>query len=83
MCFTIENARTVVQAFDKALGEIEDEATKVKQGSSVVEGIEVPLSILTSKHILDSDEDDDEDDAFDDDGESPRKRQKMGYEEMD
>lgn len=69
MCFTCDNARTAVQAFDEALREVEQKASEVSA--------EVPLSILTgTKNKLDSDDDDDDD-------ESPNKRPKVSYEEMD
>lgn len=72
LCFTCDNARTAVKAFDEALREVEDESTRVTDSSG---DITVPISIITSKHKLDSDEDDDFDFSF--------KRQKIGYEDMD
>lgn len=34
MCFTCDNARTFVQAFDQALTEVENKATEVSQETS-------------------------------------------------
>ena len=80
MCFTCDNARTVVQAIDVTLREIETEASRVGLTSqSTGPAIEVPLNILTSSkpiHSLNSDEDED-------DSESPSKRPRISYEEMD
>ena len=73
MCFTCDNARMLVQAIDKTLTEIEEEATRMAPGGG--EQIQVPLSILTGqKHSLDSDEEDDLDSS---------KRIRCSYEEMD
>lgn len=76
MCFTCDNARTAVKAFDEALSEVETEATRAVQESN--SDITVPISILSDhyKHKLDSDEDDDEY-GF------SNKRRKIGYEDMD
>lgn len=77
MCFTCDNARHLVQAFDKTLSDIEKEALEVQQGLGTSESIEVPLSILTgNKHKLDSED-------SDSDLESPSKRTKHNYEEVD
>ena len=80
MCFTCDNARTVVQAIDVTLHEIESEASKVGLTSQTVgPAIEVPLNILTSSkpiHSINSDEEED-------DSESPSKRPRISYEEMD
>ncbi|XP_052265743.1 5-phosphohydroxy-L-lysine phospho-lyase-like isoform X2 [Dreissena polymorpha] len=75
MCFTCENALTVAKALDQALAEVEEDDLRVNSGSNL--NIQVPLSVLTNaKHKLDSDDDED-------DFESPGKRQKISYEEVD
>ncbi|XP_052765484.1 5-phosphohydroxy-L-lysine phospho-lyase-like isoform X3 [Mya arenaria] len=66
MCFTCENAATVVKAVDDALTEVEEEDRQVSMSSDII----VPLSVITaSKHKLSSDDEDD-----DDEYESPSKR---------
>ena len=78
MCFTCENARTVVQAVDKTLHEIETKVSKVGLTSQTgSQSIEVPLDILTSSKPIHSLSDEEED------LESPSKRQRISYEEMD
>lgn len=78
MCFTCDNARTVVQAVDKTLHEIETKASKVGLTSQTgSQSLEVPLDILTSSKPIHSLSDEEED------LESPTKRQRISYEEMD
>lgn len=78
MCFTCDNARTAVKAFDEALTEVEEEASR--SGHDTNSDITVPISILSDhyKHKLDSDEDDD-DLGY----EVSNKRRKIDYQDMD
>ena len=78
MCFTCDNARTVVQALDKTLREIETEASKVGLTSQTTDQSVVPLNILTGSMPIRSMSDTEEEDL-----ESPAKRQRISYEEMD
>jgi len=75
MCFTCENARTAVKAFDEVLTELEDEASRNNEHSDIT----VPINILSDplKHKLDSDDEDDDDYEF------CNKRRKIDYEDMD
>lgn len=76
LCFTCDNARTAVKAFDEALAEVEEDASRAQQEGGTM--IQVPISVITgTKHKLDSDDEDDFDLDF------TTKRQKVGYEDMD
>ncbi|XP_046584769.1 5-phosphohydroxy-L-lysine phospho-lyase-like isoform X1 [Haliotis rubra] len=78
MCFTCDNARQVIQVFDKALRDIETGAVSVglTQGGdnfTIAPPLDVPLQVLSETHGL-SDEDDDSDDPA---------LKRPRYEEMD
>lgn len=68
MCFTCDNARRVVQAFDLALTDIE-KGTSNKQGQSDDTKMNVPLNILAGLggsmglNLLDDPEEDEEPDS--------------------
>ena len=80
MCFTLDNARRVVQVFDQALRDIENDAARVgltlnSQGPGIAPAMDVPLQVITESNFThDSDEEDEDDDPV---AKRPR------YEEMD
>ncbi|KAK7506554.1 hypothetical protein BaRGS_00002029, partial [Batillaria attramentaria] len=82
MCFTLDNARRVVQVFDQALRDIEDGAASVglttnhsDGSSSVSPAVSVPLNVLTESSLGQVSDDDEED-------EDPLAK-RARYEEMD
>ncbi|KAK7111388.1 5-phosphohydroxy-L-lysine phospho-lyase-like isoform X1 [Littorina saxatilis] len=80
MCFTLDNARRVVQVFDQALRDIENDAASVgltsnSESSGVTATMGVPLHVITESNLTRaSDEEDEEDDPG---------AKRARYEEMD
>lgn len=81
MCFTLDNARRVVQVLDQALRDIENGAASVglttspgDSGASVSPAISVPLNVITDSLGQVSDDDEEEDDLV---------TKRARYEEMD
>ncbi|XP_076457341.1 5-phosphohydroxy-L-lysine phospho-lyase-like [Babylonia areolata] len=87
MCFTLDNARRVLQAFDQALREIENDAARVGLTSTTHSGeassSDVPLQVLTQHSLAraSDDEEEEEEDGEEEGGASAVKRAR--YEEMD
>ena len=80
MCFTLDNARRVVQVLDQALRDIENDAARVgltpsSEGSSITPAMDVPLHVITENNFTHASDEEDEDD----DPVAKRPR----YEEMD
>ena len=80
MCFTLDNARRVVQVFDQALRDIENDAASVgltsnSNTSGVVPAMDVPLQVITESSLVRASDEEDEDE----DPVAKRAR----YEEMD
>ncbi|XP_076459941.1 5-phosphohydroxy-L-lysine phospho-lyase-like [Babylonia areolata] len=86
MCFTLDNARRVVQAFDQNLRDIENGAARVgltsgsgggDSGLGTAPSMGVPLQVITESHL--SRVEDEEEEEDEDDPAAKRAR----YEEMD
>ncbi|KAL8587499.1 hypothetical protein ACOMHN_000905 [Nucella lapillus] len=85
MCFTLDNARRVVQIFDQTLREIEDEAVRVGLTSNnsdslgTVPSVDVPLQVIMESSLSRVSDEEEAEEEEEDEHVAKRAR----YEEMD